>query len=400
MADIQEATQIVLVPIGKMGTGKSTFLNAWVQQNFFKTGSGSKAVTKQVTVAPFTRKGETFTRIAVDVPGLLDRGKDDIHLRDIATTLRTQVEGVNVFCLFFQPGGRFDESVERVMFKFDSMFNDSDFYSRLCVIVTRVSTDDRDQAIEEFEHFKRSLQSFIKRVRRWGTDPPNIPFFFTNSRDWDKANWNETIAGQELKKFDEWAFGYKDPLPTRSIREYDPTRKHQETETENGFIEHRNQESIYRTVKGEPIINVIIKTRQKTVQKFGWHKEKRMQTSHHSRGVDFGDIATLGLGRLFRNNTYTVIREVLVDVNGPYTEIIDEPYEERVPSGEFGKSQNIHIGNQVTETLIDRERVKWWGYSQDVSKDTPTYEPWVTIRTYTRVYWTLPNGKKVNSKPK
>lgn len=398
-------TQYVYVTIGPLGVGKSTFLNALVGEEYFKPGRGAHSVTTEITIAPFEREGESVIRIAVDTPGLLDigTGKDDENLMKITEQLRQNTNGVNVFCLFFKQGARFDTPTQDILIKLNSMFNNPNFWNHLCVVVTRVTDEVRDQVIEEFTVsqpgepcFKECLQDFIRGSALWGNDPPEIPFFFTDCRNWQTDGWKDNKYGEEMKRFDRWACSRINPLPTSLIRQFDPIRKHQVTE-HGDYVHRTDPEPQYIRVPGNPIINRVPRTRSKTYRLNGKHVEETQKTFTYTRDVDWADIITFGIAWAARKNEYTEVKTVDEIVNGPYEVTVEDSYIEEVPSGDIGEDQRIFAGYKVIETTIQRHRVKWWGYRQNVNTDTPTVEDWEITHSETHEFYTQLDGSKVES---
>jgi len=388
---VKEKT-ITLFPIGSTGVGKSTFINAWLKEDWCEAGSSAKSVTQEIKfyvknsdVVEKKKYQIVWHRASYDVPGLNDsERKDPENIRKIGQRLIQDKPELTVIALLIQKGSpRFDANIQRMLRVLYSLVHDANLWNHLCVIVTRSvfnSEKQRDREINDYlegpESFRNELIAFIKKLTRWeGGDDPRIPFFFVDNDQGFKEDEGDfpVFSRKQMNSFDEWARGHDSFVP----KEFDLQYMHKETVAlPPEFIRGEELEPITVKVPGKPVIRKVKKMiphkvlKMKKVNAIHWEE----YWEENGRPWDRLDKWTIGIARLFRDNRVKKHRPVEIEKEVPYEESTFEIIEVDVPSGKFEDPQ-VQIVNYCR---IDQEVVKKYQIGWDY--EAPSLDPKYAVK--------------------
>ena len=126
-----------VIGIGETGMGKSTFLNAFLQKESFKSSDSPDSCTKITSIDSNTINN--VTRKAIDTPGIKDTDNaDQENIKQLVQFLINYQDGINVVAIVLNGQvDRFTRDTEKFIKIPLQMFNHPDFWEHLCIIFTK-----------------------------------------------------------------------------------------------------------------------------------------------------------------------------------------------------------------------------------------------------------------------
>ena len=186
-----------VIGIGETGDGKSTFLNAYLQKNTFKSSDDPNSCTKLTSAQSNIIDNNKFT--AIDTPGLKDTDNaDQENVRQLVEFLLRYANGINVVAIVLNGQiDRFTSDTKKFINIAHQMFNHPDFWEHLCIIFTKwYSCINEEQKEMKQEQYKKKV---VKYIRDYTCSNINVdlPVFFIDSLNYKKDE--KTIS--ELNRF-------------------------------------------------------------------------------------------------------------------------------------------------------------------------------------------------------
>ena len=186
-----------VIGIGETGDGKSTFLNAYLQKNTFKSSDDPNSCTKLTSAQSNIIDNNKFT--AIDTPGLKDTDNaDQENVRQLVEFLLRYANGINVVAIVLNGQiDRFTNDTKKFINIAHQMFNHPDFWEHLCIIFTKwYSCMNEEQKEMKQEQYKKEV---VEYIREYTCSNINIdlPVFFMDSLNYKKDE--KTIS--ELNRF-------------------------------------------------------------------------------------------------------------------------------------------------------------------------------------------------------
>ena len=186
-----------VIGIGETGDGKSTFLNAYLQKNTFKSSDDPNSCTKLTSAQSNIIDNNKFT--AIDTPGLKDTDNaDQENVRQLVEFLLRYANGINVVAIVLNGQiDRFTIDTKKFINIAHQMFNHPDFWEHLCIIFTKwYSCMNEEQKEMKQEQYKKKV---VKYIRDYTCSNINVdlPVFFIDSLNYKKDE--KTIS--ELNRF-------------------------------------------------------------------------------------------------------------------------------------------------------------------------------------------------------
>ena len=161
----EQAKENGFILVGKIGTGKTTILNAIFNKVVGVADSTCESVTKITTIYYYKLKnGKAITLI--DTPGLGDTERtekeniDQIHLDGITKTISDQnihIKGI-LFLVNFQ-AKRFDADEQEALLNYNTLFPLKNFWKSLVVVYTHFFSDPNEDEDEEEMKAKRTISN-------------------------------------------------------------------------------------------------------------------------------------------------------------------------------------------------------------------------------------------------
>jgi len=186
-----------VIGIGETGDGKSTFLNAYLQKNTFKSSDDPNSCTKLTSAQSNIIDNNKFT--AIDTPGLKDTDNaDQENVRQLVEFLLRYANGINVVAIVLNGQiDRFTIDTKKFINIAHQMFNHPDFWEHLCIIFTKwYSCMNEEQKEMKQEQYKKKV---VKYIRDYTCSNINVdlPVFFMDSLNYKTDE--KTIS--ELNRF-------------------------------------------------------------------------------------------------------------------------------------------------------------------------------------------------------
>jgi predicted GTPase len=314
---------LLIVPIGKVGAGKSLFCEALADHKVhFESRTSAGSCTQATTcgefdISPrwcrwyqrFGSMGKPDPRLfhwyVWDTPGLNDpKGPhtDEQHVAQMIDALKNSDKPINVIVFVISLSDcRFSQEIQRILKIFNSVFNCPRMWDQVCIVVTHAGTDttqaDNDAWTVRSPTQKCVRDCFIDLLHRlwdWQGEDPEFPVFFVNSRD----PFGPTK--DEFRRFIDFACSRASIRVDLSMMQpYRHDVMKQVRLTQKRRTEIRSSSRVLNTRK------VTVRTPVTTTC---------LEPREVDRDVDVWDVLTLGLGWLFRDKRTTVMvpREVIV----------------------------------------------------------------------------------------
>ena len=186
-----------VIGIGETGDGKSTFLNAYLQKNTFKSSDDPNSCTKLTSAQSNIIDNNKFT--AIDTPGLKDTDNaDQENVRQLVEFLLRYANGINVVAIVLNGQiDRFTNDTKKFIKIAHQMFNHPDFWEHLCIIFTKwYSCMNEEQKEMKQEQYKKEVVEYIRDYTCSNINV-DLPMFFIDSLNYKKDE--KTIS--ELNRF-------------------------------------------------------------------------------------------------------------------------------------------------------------------------------------------------------
>ena len=186
-----------VIGIGETGDGKSTFLNAYLQKNIFKSSDDPNSCTKLTSAQSNIIDNNKFT--AIDTPGLKDTDNaDQENVRQLVEFLLRYTNGINVVAIVLNGQiDRFTIDTKKFINIAHQMFNHPDFWEHLCIIFTKwYSCMNEEQKEMKQEQYKKEVVEYIRDYTCSNINV-DLPVFFVDSLNYKKDEKTRT----ELDRF-------------------------------------------------------------------------------------------------------------------------------------------------------------------------------------------------------
>lgn len=363
-----------LLTLGKMGIGKSTFWNLLAGHQIFKTSGFGVSCTKEVSSQqiPFN----DFILLGIDPPGFNDIEGEQNNSNKITDYLKNLESGLNAVAIVISASDyRLDTNFQNSIKRIYNFFGNGNFWYHVCFVVTHSPAypEDIAELKESMTTGEFSLKSImlqtIKDVCNLNQDP-EIPFFF-----FDSKHPNNSPSKESLPEFISW-LKQRAPFDTRNLEnidvEWQYKEERQETKTTDG-----PQLPIYELLPGEPVMMNVEEDVPYTVKENRVHVVEREFEEWVDRDWDAGDICSLGLARLFRDNKVkiTVKRKVYINVVEDVVKYLKVT--KSVFSGEYGEMQKHLRGYYQEITSITDSYTACWPYNcshEDIKNKTNPFK--------------------------
>ncbi|KAI8647087.1 P-loop containing nucleoside triphosphate hydrolase protein [Parasitella parasitica] len=170
----------VVSAVGAVGTGKSSLLNAIIDEYTFETGNGTDAKTDKVRGEVkewalewrVARKADRKSRESrychlIDTPGLIDSNIEDRqNIQEMITYFKSLENGVSAFFLVFNINDiRLDAYTQNMLSLFHQLLGEK-FWNFVVIVFTHVDEDLQEDLEENIEAVTASDDGFVAEIRR------------------------------------------------------------------------------------------------------------------------------------------------------------------------------------------------------------------------------------------
>ena len=344
-----------VIGIGETGDGKSTFLNAYLQKNTFKSSDDPNSCTKLTSAQSNIIDNNKFT--AIDTPGLKDTDNtDQENVRQLVEFLLRYTNGINVVAIVLNGQiDRFTIDTKKFINIAHQMFNHPDFWEHLCIIFTKwYSCMNEEQKKMKQEQYKKEVVEYI-RYYTCSNINIDLPVFFVDSLNYK----TDEKTREELDEFYKFVIS-KDAMKTTQV------------EVPNVFYEKviREERNNIRYKK-----NFISKDGMQRIEYFA--DQSRSKLIDYDGNKSYTDWKNEKQWEIVKNKKIEVeIKNFAVQINKEPvygTKTIDTS----ILFFKFSESYNQVIGEKSNTTFETRKRNKITDFDGKIS-----YTDWEVIRTY------------------
>eukprot|EP01080_Neovahlkampfia_damariscottae_P001770 gene1770-539_t len=172
MSEIKLDNHFALTAIGKVCSGKSTFLNTCIGTDFFKTGISTEkqSITEKTHIKENHWFNDTKEPLVtcIDTPGLLDEekvtklGGKNYLAENIHTLIREAAIGLNCFVLTFNIQNiHFDNQTQGILDLLERIFGEG-FWKHVLIVFTFCDEDKK----QEWEKVQKKInEDFVKEIK-------------------------------------------------------------------------------------------------------------------------------------------------------------------------------------------------------------------------------------------
>ena len=348
-----------VIGIGETGDGKSTFLNAYLQKNIFKSSDDPNSCTKLTSAQSNTIDNNKFT--AIDTPGLKDTDNaDQENVRQLVEFLLRYANGINVVAIVLNGQiDRFTIDTKKFINIAHQMFNHPDFWEHLCIIFTKwYSCMNEEQKKMKQEQYKKEVVEYI-RYYTCSNINIDLPVFFVDSLNYK----TDEKTREELDEFYKFVIS-KDAMKTTQV------------EVPNVFYEKVIREE-RNNIKYKK--NFISKDEMQRIEYFA--DQSRSKLIDYDGNISYTDWKNEKQWEIVKN------KKIDVETKKFTVEIRNEPiYEKRTKKKRilgitYKKiTYDEVVGERKITTYEIRRRNKITDFDENIS-----YSDWVVIKRYTEV---------------
>ena len=348
-----------VIGIGETGDGKSTFLNAYLQKNIFKSSDDPNSCTKLTSAQSNIIDNNKFT--AIDTPGLKDTDNtDQENVRQLVEFLLRYTNGINVVAIVLNGQiDRFTIDTKKFINIAHQMFNHPDFWEHLCIIFTKwYSCMNEEQKKMKQEQYKKEVVEYI-RYYTCSNINIDLPVFFVDSLNYK----TDEKTREELDEFYKFVIS-KDAMKTTQV------------EVPNVFYEKviREERNNIRYKK-----NFISKDGMQRIEYFA--DQSRSKLIDYDGNISYTDWKNEKQWEIVKN------KKIDVETKKFTVEIRNEPiYKKRTKKKRIlgipikKTTYNEVVGERKITTYEIRRRNKITDFDENIS-----YSDWVVIKRYTEV---------------
>ena len=344
-----------VIGIGETGDGKSTFLNAYLQKNTFKSSDDPNSCTKLTSAQSNIIDNNKFT--AIDTPGLKDTDNaDQENVRQLVEFLLRYANGINVVAIVLNGQiDRFTSDTKKFINIAHQMFNHPDFWEHLCIIFTKwYSCMNEEQKEMKQEQYKKEV---VEYIREYTCSNINIdlPVFFMDSLNYKKDE--KTIS--ELNRFYKFVVS-KNAMKTTQV------------EVPNVFYE-----KVIREERNN------FKYKDDLISEDGMQRTEFFANQSRSKLIDYDKNESYTDWKNEKQWDIVKNKKIEVEIKNFAVQINKEPVygtktiDTSILFFKFSESYNQVIGEKSNTTFETRKRNKITDFDGKES-----YTDWEVIRTY------------------
>ena len=344
-----------VIGIGETGDGKSTFLNAYLQKNTFKSSDDPNSCTKLTSAQSNIIDNNKFT--AIDTPGLKDTDNaDQENVRQLVEFLLRYANGINVVAIVLNGQiDRFTNDTKKFINIAHQMFNHPDFWEHLCIIFTKwYSCMNEEQKEMKQEQYKKEV---VEYIRDYTCSNINIdlPVFFMDSLNYKKDE--KTIS--ELNRFYKFVVS-KNAMKTTQV------------EVPNVFYE-----KVIREERNN------FKYKDDLISEDGMQRTEFFANQSRSKLIDYDENESYTDWKNEKQWEIVKKKKIEPEIKNFAVQINKEPVygtktiDTSILFFKFSQSYNQVIGEKSNTTFETRKRNKITDFDGKIS-----YTDWEVIRTY------------------